>query len=137
MIENGIGGSQRDVLWGNEVANRLEGRGGNDVLDGFEGADTLVGGSGADIFKFHNAEKGDHIRDFSTADGDKIDISALNGTSFDFTFLGSSAFGGHAGEVRYDGGQVQVDLNGDKAADLVIVIDNAAPLVNTDFVFGN
>lgn len=31
-IENGIGGSGRDVLWGNEVANRLEGRGGDDVL---------------------------------------------------------------------------------------------------------
>ena len=34
IIENAIGGSARDVLWGNQVANKLEGRGGNDVLNG-------------------------------------------------------------------------------------------------------
>jgi serralysin len=135
-IENGIGGSARDLLWGNEVANRLEGRAGNDVLDGFEGKDTLVGGDGADVFTFHNIEKGDHIADFSRAQGDKIDLHALDDATFDFSFIGSSAFSGQAGEVRYAGGEVQVDLDGVSGADLTIILDNQAPLQATDFIFG-
>lgn len=55
-IENVIGtnGAQPglagigDIILGSASANRLEGRGGNDVLMGLEGQDTLVGGAGND-----------------------------------------------------------------------------------------
>lgn len=133
-IENGIGGSARDLLWGNEVANRLEGRGGNDVLDGYEGKDILVGGDGNDTFTFHNVEKGDRIVDFTA--GDKIDLHSLDRATFDFSFIGTNAFSGHAGEVRYAGGVVEVDLDGVNGADLTIILDNQAPLTATDFIFG-
>ena len=129
----------RDLIWGNELANRLEGRGGNDVLDGYEGADTLIGGAGADTFKFHNIEKGDHIVDFSHNEGDKIDLTGfknLDGSTFHFTFIGSSDFAHHAGELRYAGGQLQADFNGDGVADFAIFLDNSAPIVVSDLIIG-
>jgi len=56
-IENATGTTQRDVLWGNEVANVIKGLGGNDVIDGFEGKDTLYGGAGADVFQFTSLKR--------------------------------------------------------------------------------
>jgi serralysin len=78
IIENAIGGSGRDLLVGNDVANRLEGRAGNDVLQGGAGDDTLVGGAGADTFRYLATDTGaDTITDFETG-VDDIDLSALN-----------------------------------------------------------
>ncbi len=48
IIENAIGGSGRDIIDGNDVANRLEGGANRDTLRGAAGNDTLVGGPGAD-----------------------------------------------------------------------------------------
>jgi hypothetical protein len=45
-IQNAIGGSGDDFIYGTAVANRLEGGGGNDVLRGGGGNDTIVGGAG-------------------------------------------------------------------------------------------
>ena len=42
-VENIIGGSGSDVLWGNMRDNRLDGGAGNDVLQGFSGNDILTG----------------------------------------------------------------------------------------------
>jgi len=116
-IENGVGGSARDVIWGNEVANVLKGMGGNDVLDGFEGNDTLWGGDGSDTFQFHNLEKGDTIADFATG-VDKIDVHAFGFTSY----LGNAAFTHHAGELRFDAGVLSGDLNGDGVADFAVTV---------------
>lgn len=139
-IENGIGGSKNDVIWGNEVANKLEGRAGNDTLNGFEGndiliggtgADTLTGGLGADRFNFSELEKLDRITDFNHAQGDLID---LRGTGVDFTWIGGGAFTNHAGELRFEGGQLQGDTNGDGLADLIITVVGD-PLVQADVLF--
>lgn len=121
QIENAIGGSARDLLWGNAAANRLEGRGGDDVLDGFEGADTLWGGAGADTFAFHLIEKGDKIADFETG----VDHIDLTGTHVDFTWIGGSAFSNIAGELRFAGGHLLGDINGDGIADLDITVIGA------------
>lgn len=51
-IENGVGGSNADVLTGNALANLLNGLGGNDTLNGGAGNDTLNGGSGIDTAVF-------------------------------------------------------------------------------------
>ncbi len=48
LIENFIAGSGSDTVTGNEAANRLEGRGGDDELLGNGGNDMLIGGPGAD-----------------------------------------------------------------------------------------
>jgi serralysin len=117
VIENAIGGSARDVLWGNEVDNVLKGGAGKDVLDGFEGADKLYGGVGADTFQFHNLETHDQIMDFATG-VDHIDVSAFGFTDF----IGSDAFDGGAGELRYDAGVLSGDLNGDGHADFAVAV---------------
>ena len=139
-IENGIGGSKNDVIWGNEVANKLEGGAGNDTLNGFEGNDTLIGGTGADTltgglgadrFNFSELEKLDRITDFNHAQGDLID---LRGTGVDFTWIGGGAFTNHAGELRFNGGQLQGDTNGDGLADLIITVAGD-PLVQADVLF--
>lgn len=118
IIENAVGTSARDVIWGNEVANVIRGMGGNDVIDGFEGRDVLFGGTGADVFQFHVLELGDRIDDFEGG-VDKID---LRGTGVDFTFVGSAAFSHTAGELRYAGGMLEGDVNGDGVADISIVV---------------
>jgi serralysin len=86
IIEDATGGSARDLLWGNEVANILHGGGGNDVLRGFEGNDTLYGDAGSDTFVFDNNGSKDTIADFQTG-LDKIDLSNILGaTSNNVTF---------------------------------------------------
>lgn len=130
IIENAIGGSQRDLLWGNAVDNILSGNGGNDVLNGFEGSDTLTGGEGADKFIFSTLDGIDTITDFATGE-DMIDLSAFGG--FD-TFIGDAGFSGIAGEVRYIDGFVYGDLDGDGIADLTIDL-NGAGLGGGDFLF--
>jgi Ca2+-binding RTX toxin-like protein len=44
-----------DVLYGNSLANSLEGLGGNDTLSGGGGADTMIGGDGNDTYYVENA----------------------------------------------------------------------------------
>lgn len=51
IIEAAIGGHGDDLLRGNAVSNRIEGRNGADTLDGGAGDDTLVGGQGADLIE--------------------------------------------------------------------------------------
>lgn len=106
-IENVIGGSGNDTITGSDVANILQGgsgndalygQGGNDILKGDAGTDTLrgedgndliyggsgldtmYGGLGADSFVFEAASAFsniDVIKDFSTSQGDKVDIKDL------------------------------------------------------------
>ena len=45
-IENVIGGTQNDLIWGNDADNLLDGAGGNDTLYGGLGNDVLDGGGG-------------------------------------------------------------------------------------------
>ncbi len=130
IIENAVGTGQRDLLWGNEVSNNLSGGGGDDVLYGFAGADVLNGGAGADVltggsgadrFDFTNIELGDRIADFVSGT-DKVD---LRGTGVDFSWIGGAAFSNTAGELRFAGGFLQGDVNGDGVADLSISLGSA------------
>lgn len=68
---------------GDDGNDLLAGLGGNDTLSGGGGSNNLVGGSGADTFVFSKAGLSvDHILDFSSADGDKIDLQGLLDNSF-------------------------------------------------------
>lgn len=90
-FENVSGSASRDVLIGDDLANRLLGNGGNDGLNGGAGADILMGGDGDDII-------------IGGADGDTLDggagVDTLDywgstaGVSIDL--LASTASGGHA-----------------------------------------
>ncbi len=48
LIENAIGGSGNDQIFGNAADNVLRGGGGNDYLSGGNGNDTLIGDAGTD-----------------------------------------------------------------------------------------
>ena len=76
-VSNSINGT------GNSLDNVITGNSGDNVLTGGGGNDTLTGGAGADVFKFgeQGAANLDRILDFSNAQGDTIDISALLGAA--------------------------------------------------------
>jgi serralysin len=158
-----IGSSGSNGLWGQSGDDVLRGYGGNDRLYGGNGNDDLYGGSdnddlyggrgndylkgdsGSDLFIFQsvndspNTSSRDVIADFSRSQGDKIDLSdidAIESSSRDsaFDFIGSASFSGTAGELRYSGGIVRGDVDGDGVADFSIKIDNGASLRASDFI---
>ena len=49
VIENAMGGSGNDTLYGNAADNVLTGNDGNDILFGYDGNDTLIGGAGINV----------------------------------------------------------------------------------------
>jgi serralysin len=126
------GGSGNDMLKGGGGADLLSGNDGKDVLIGGSEADLLFGGTGADIFKFMSITdstvlNSDKIADFSSADGDKIDLSAIDANALTaandaFTYVGAAGFSGVAGELHFVGGFLEGDVNGDGMADFRIEI---------------
>jgi Ca2+-binding RTX toxin-like protein len=142
------GGDGNDRVSGGDGDDRLNGNLGNDVVIGGAGLDQLNGGSGADLFVFGELDTGssrntaDHLLDFSRDNGDKISlaqIDAIEGTAANdsFSFIGNSAFTGTAGELRFfvSNGDaiISADTNGDKIADLVLVMEDRHQLAATDF----
>jgi Ca2+-binding RTX toxin-like protein len=128
---SGMGGS--DTVIGGAGNDRLLGFNDDDTLDGGTGADKISGGQGRDVFLFNTiAEIGlaanarDEITDFDARD-DQIDLSSIGG----LTFIKSQAFGSVAGQVRFDPtkAELQIDLNGDGAADAILDLTAATSLV--------
>ena len=127
----------------------LKGGANNDLLLGNSGADQLTGNGGADTFRYDltsdsTAASRDHILDF-TPGTDKIELVRVDADSNAagnqaFTWIGSDAFHGVAGELRafQSGGQwiVEGDVNGDSVADLVIALtlQGPTPLGAGDFL---
>lgn len=67
-----------DTITGGTGSDGIYGNGGDDIIYGGGGADYLTGGAGADTFVFKAATALSAvatIADFSTGDGDKIDIA--------------------------------------------------------------
>lgn len=151
-IENAEGTNAGDILFGSSVSNLLKGlggddqiagRGGNDVLTGGRGMDLLQGDSGADRFHFNGVfesavgARRDVILDFT--DGDKIDLrdidaNAGRGGNQAFSFIGGNGFSGDAGELRFEGGVVSGDVNGDGRADFEIEVRGLGSLFRSDFL---
>ncbi|WP_454916875.1 beta strand repeat-containing protein [Xanthobacter sediminis] len=138
------GGKGSDGLAGGSGNDRLEGNTGNDRLSGGGGDDRLTGGSGADQFIYRaisdsTSESFDTIADFSATQGDRIDLSAIDASSATskndaFVYIGSKAFSGTAGQLRFSGGYLMGDVNGDKVADLSIKIAGAGSLDRNSIV---
>jgi len=79
---HGAGAVSGVALSGNELANRLVGDDGNDVLNGGGGNDLLVGGGGSDIFLFDTApgpDNVDRISDFGAGDSIRLDHTVFAG----------------------------------------------------------
>ncbi len=158
-VEGLIGSNFVDTLTGDGKTNVISGGFGNDwivsgsgddVLSGDFGADDLYGGSGADTFSFNDlwestvASVGrDTIFDFSGAGGDRIDLSSIDARygvagNQAFAFIGTAAFHGKAGELRYEkkasDTYIYADVNGDRKADFSIHLDDAVTLSKGYFV---
>lgn len=80
-----FGGTGNDLLYGNKGRDYLAGGEGNDTLKGGAHNDTLsggmdddilTGGKGADTFVFEASDGDDVITDFSTRDGDILQLSS-------------------------------------------------------------
>ena len=137
------GNSRTNLLSGLDGIDTLRGMAGNDSLIGGAGNDVLTGGDGADDFVFTNLSVDtDTITDFNGLNGvarvgDHMRFEGLlSGT---FGFLGASAFTGVGNsQARVDGGDVQVDTNGDGTLDITIHLTgltSALQLLAADFVF--
>lgn len=169
-IEGLAGGNGADTLTGDAQDNLLNGRFGNDLISGGAGndqllgeagADTLIGGAGrdvlrggagvdADVFRFLAASDSgapgqmrDWIYDFSKAQGDRVDLAAIDanaavGGDQPFAFIGAAAFTA-AGQVRAQviSGNTYVFANTDATTSTVefsVVIAGAVVLAGTDFI---
>lgn len=80
-----LGGNGDDTLLGQGSHDRLEGEGGKDLLNGGAGKDTMIGGAerdkmiggaGADLFVFDLGHGRDRIVDFTTTEGDRLQLSS-------------------------------------------------------------
>jgi len=115
-----VGNNGRNSIVGGAGADTLIGNGGNDVLRGDTGNDRLTGGPGMDMFVFSDTQSRDTITDFVSGT-DEIELGWLMQAS-QFRFIGSAAFSGQPGQGRFSNGLFQLDLNGDRLADLSITI---------------
>ncbi|MEH2062749.1 MAG: FG-GAP-like repeat-containing protein, partial [Nostoc sp.] len=156
-FDNVIGTNANDSIIGDNQNNQLSGGNGNDTINGGSGNDRLIGGSGTDlltggsgndIFDFNSVSESkpgvlrDVINDFvgnGNLSGDQIDlfnIDANSGTlsvNDAFTFIGANPFTAPA-QVRYVGGILQGNINGNLAADFEIRLAGAPQLVASDII---
>lgn len=143
------GGAGDDELNGGGGGDTLDGGAGDDRLNGGIGIDTMTGGAGLDRFAFRGGDLGairewaDIITDFSQAEDDRILLGQIDakastaGINEAFTFIGTAAFTGAEGQLRYfvSGGDTFVtgDANGDGAGDFFLRLEGSVALVATDF----
>ncbi|MCE0460644.1 M10 family metallopeptidase C-terminal domain-containing protein [Pseudomonas uvaldensis] len=141
-VLTGNGGN--NVLVGGGGNDRLDAGAGNDTLSGGIGADILRGGDGADLFVFNALNElgrgtaSDTILDFSSLQGDKIDLSTLDANSLTtlndaFSFIDSNAFTG-AGQLRFVDHVLYGNVNGDLAADFEIQLVGVNTFATNDLV---
>lgn len=143
------GSTADDIILGGADDDVLAGGPGRDTLTGGGGVDTLTGGAGADKFAYANpSDSGvgalsDLVVDFSRAQSDRIDLSAIDANlnvknDQKFSFIGSAAFSNKAGELRAEivAGDTHIfgDVDGVNGADFEIRLDVATTLQAQDFV---
>lgn len=137
-----------DVVDGGEGDDHISNTGGagDDLLIGGSGADLLSGGTGGDLFRFFDGDSGtgtqaDRITDFVNW-VDKIDLRDVDADTGivgnqAFSWIGTTAFSGTAGELRYffDGTDtwLQADYTGDGVSDFEIAFTGSLSLFATDF----
>lgn len=135
-----FGGKGNDILRGDGGSDILKGQGGRDTLIGGAGKDILTGGAKADTFVFKSMSdstadsNADVVKDFKSG-VDHIDISAV---SSGLVFIGTSSFS-NSSEVRATlntagNTVVRIDVDGDGAADMKIILEGVAGVTAGDFI---
>jgi serralysin len=136
------GASGNDDLEGGAGADILYGRSGRDTLYGGSGVDVLSGGTGADLFVFKSRNETasgarDIIQDFVSGT-DKIHLRGIDANTKisgnqAFSFIGGNAFTAKAGQLKFHGGVLSGDINGDAVTDFQIRLPKVLFLKSTDF----
>ena len=131
-------------LVGSQYDDKLSGDGANNRLDGGLGMDVLKGNAGADTFFFLSSQTGigrdaDRIMDFNQTEGDKIGLLDLNFfLPNDLDFIGSAAFTGQNGEVRFEQSGtntwVHTDIDGDAVSDFDVLCVGLINFTANDFI---
>jgi D-alanyl-D-alanine carboxypeptidase len=139
--DSAIGRAGNDRLWGGSGDDNLRGGNGDDCLVGGSGRDALTGGGGADRFVFRMADAGsvDRIADFEQG-SDLISLRAISGQiEGGFRWIDDVEFSGTASQIRMEqvaaGIQLQVDIDADGAADLVIQLRGTSDITARDLLF--
>jgi Ca2+-binding RTX toxin-like protein len=137
------GGNGNDTLVGSTSNDVLYGENGDDILMGYLGNDQLWGGLGADRFLITHLSATPQIMDFEHGT-DRIDLTALDANTAvvgdqAFTFIGSAAFSGAAGELRFVGSagtgyHLEGDINGDHVADFIVGLGSASSVTASDLL---
>ena len=138
------GGLGDDQLFGEADDDLLNGEDGNDLLVGGLGRDIQLGGAGRDVFDFNTTAESrgfnrDVIVGFSRAEDDRIDLATIDaetgGGNQKFHFIGKDAFSGEKGELRYAGGVLQGDTDGNGTANFAIKITGLGVSADTGDFF--
>jgi Ca2+-binding RTX toxin-like protein len=130
---NGDNGS--DILYGGTGRDTLYGGADPDWLNGGMDDDWLYGGQGADTFAWFEKDialwGGDFVMDFNRAEGDVLDLSGIDADVYTagdqpFKFIGTAAFSGAPGEIRYSQAGIDtyivIQTDADPAFEFVINI---------------
>jgi Ca2+-binding RTX toxin-like protein len=129
-----------DVILAGAGNDTVIGAIGNDSITGGQGRDSLTGGEGGDRFIYtavsdssRGAGARDVILDFSSAAGDKIDLSAIDGNAgaagFQNILASQLTFTAVAG-----GFLVNIDVLGTPGIDMAIEVRTPTPLSAGDFI---
>jgi Ca2+-binding RTX toxin-like protein len=130
------GGDGNDSLYGGNGNDALHGGNGIDSLRGGLDRDTMSGGSQADTFVWESTNEtglttatADAIFDFNRPAGDRISLALVDADVYTagnqtFDFIGTDAFSGTAGEVRYyhAGGDTYIEMQTGTSVDVEGVI---------------
>lgn len=136
------GADGNDVILGGLGNDALEGGLGRDLLVGGLGRDSLIGGDDEDVFKFFSVAEigagsgGDTVIDFVSGK-DVVDLSAIDANIAianrqSFVFLGRKAFSKSAGQLRFSGGALFGDTNGDGIADFKLTLSGVSMVKLSD-----
>jgi Ca2+-binding RTX toxin-like protein len=136
-----VGNSLDNTLRGNSTGNTLIGGGGFDTMYGAEGADTFKYTSMDEAAATSSGLASDYIADFSSAEGDKIDLSIIDANLLAagdqaFRFIGNNnnyVAGFGPGQLRFNNGFVEGDVDGDLVSDFAIKV-NATALPDDAFI---
>ena len=132
LSETKIGLDTNDRLIGSSAKDLLIGLKGNDRLYGAGGGDLLIGGAGKNHFLYTEVDDSlnvdgeqDTIVKFGRKDRINLRLLAEGG---DLSFIGADKFSGVAGEVQFKKETLGIDLDGDKSADMAILMPGTSAL---------
>lgn len=136
---------------GNDLDNAITGNGARNALTGGPGVDTLSGGAGADRFVYERvsdsagpgAWERDRVLDFSSFEGDRIDLRGIDADpgrpgQQGFSFIEAAEFSrtDATGQLRFDGQAhlLYASVDADAQAELVVELVGVSALGAQDMV---